>query len=201
MATSDGDVDIEIHICDEVIVRLRFPEGRQALPFGLLLLARLRCAGPRARAARTVITEQRVRFALHLGLFLCLACLLFGALSCSLLLLLELLLALLLQLNFSYTLRLLNAVDTVEFCGLDGSGFRLSRYAGRRVDRVAVQQVLVLLLLGDAGVDLGLSPVVVVQALEIVVFPLEEGFAGDFRVGICKGTLVNIKVALVEALI
>lgn len=201
MATSDGDVDIEIHICDEVIVRLRFPEGRQALPFGLLLLTRLRCAGPRARAARTVVAEQRICLALHLSLLLCLACLLFGALSCCFLLLLELFLALLLELNFSYTLRLLNAVDAVQFRGLDGGGFGLGRYARRRVDRVAVQQVLVLLLLCDASVNLGLGPVVVVQALEVVVFPLEEGLAGNFRVGVCERTFVDIEVAVVEALI
>jgi hypothetical protein len=197
----DGDVDIEIHIRDEIIVRLWFPERRQALSLGLLLLARLRCARPRARAARTVVTEQRVRLALHLGFLLRLARLLFGALSGRFLLLLELLLALLLELNFSHALRLVDAVDTVEFCGLDGGGFRLGRYAWRRVDRIAVQQVLVLLLLDDAGIDLGLGPVVVVQAFEIVVFPLEEGLGGDFRVGICERSFVDVEVSLVEALV
>jgi hypothetical protein len=61
--------------------------------------------------------------------------------------------------------------------------------------------VLVLLLLCDASVDLGLGPVVVVQALEVVVFPLEEGLAGNFRVGVCERTFVDIEVAVVEALI
>lgn len=73
--------------------------------------------------------------------------------------------------------------------------------SGLSVNRVAVEQVLVLLRLCNARVDLLLGPVVVLEALEVTVFPLEEGCGGDFRVRLGKRLLVYVEVALVEALV
>lgn len=42
-----------------------------------------------------------------------------------------------------------------------------------------MQEMLVLLRLRDAFVDLWLSPVVVLQALEIIEFPVKERFGWD----------------------
>ena len=61
--------------------------------------------------------------------------------------------------------------------------------------------MLVLPCLCDARVDLGLGPVVVVQALEVGVLALEEGLGGGFGAGLKERGVVGVEVAVIEALV
>jgi hypothetical protein len=55
--------------------------------------------------------------------------------------------------------------------------------------------------LGNAGADVGVSPVVVLERLEVVVFALEEGLGGDLGGGFGQGLLIDVEVCLSEALV
>jgi len=57
------------------------------------------------------------------------------------------------------------------------------------------------LCFGDAGADVGVGPVVVVEALEVIDFAGEKSLGGDFGAGFGERGGVDVEVLLGEALV
>lgn len=61
--------------------------------------------------------------------------------------------------------------------------------------------MLVLLRFCDTCIDFWFGPVVVLETLEVFVFPLKEGLGGDFCIRLSERLLVDIEVPFIETLV
>jgi hypothetical protein len=99
------------------------------------------------------------------------------------------------------TLSLEDTRLAIEFSNTSSCSFRLGSDSGLTIRVLSLQQVCELLRFGNTSANIGVGPVVVLKCLEVIVFALKEGLRGDLGVGLCQRLLVNVQIALGEALV